>query len=126
MLDRFDQALFRLLLKQDTGRGWTGDDCLHGTATSKGDYRCPTGLSFNGDNAKVLLSRKQQRLAAAHVIANHFVRLPTQELDMVGRKLTQPSLVLTASDHNQMSFQSFAGSNRHVDALVRGERRHDR
>src|SRR5262249_50325981 len=82
------QASRRLLFEPDAGRRFADSvgmpqwhDGLGRSAPAIGDHRRAAGIRFDGDDAEILLAGEQKRPAAAEMIAQNLVGLPTKEVN---------------------------------------------
>ncbi len=95
---------------------------LGGSAPPQSQYRRPASQSLNRHDPEIFLAGKQQRPAAAVVVADHLIGLPAQEPDRGPCQFLEPLPLGPRPDDDQPASQVRARRNGLVDALVRNQR----
>ena len=81
---RRDQAIHVLFRKPHAGGRFAAPerhDRFRRAAAAEGDHGRSAGVGFHGDDAEVFFSGKEQRATTTQVLADRFIRLPTEELN---------------------------------------------
>ena len=85
LLDRRGEAIDGLLLEPPASRSGFGprNDGLRRAAAAIRDHGRAARLRLDGHDAEIFLAGKEQRLAAAQVVAQHLIGLPAEELNVL-------------------------------------------
>src|SRR6266550_6524825 len=116
-----DQASARGLVKEDSRDSF--NNCLHRAPTAECDHRAARRVYLKRHHAKIFLTRKQERPAAAGIAAYLAIWLTTQEFCLRSCKFLEPLAIRTITDDYQPAAQTFAGFACQIDTLVRHQPR---
>ena len=95
---------------------------LRRAAAPQRDHRGAAGERLDRNDPEVLFAGKQERPAAAVMVADDLVGLPAQELDRRPGQGFQPRAFRAGPNHDQPAAQSRARRDGLVDSLVRHQR----